>query len=202
MSIPGSRICVFSSPSICLNNSTSKYVISGSSPMISFAASVTFDLSSAGILLSSVLATSTQILASAPLSIFCFSSSVKMAVASKISDSLLSSVASEIGASGSTSASLSSFPAFGFSGSSGVPVAGISLYFLFPQPALVHVVSIFPVSVSVASFTVFHSSDQLCPSAFTTSCATSTLSHTEQCFPSVFPAVVQVGATAVSTSGV
>ena len=43
---------------------------------------------------------------------------------------------------------------------------------------------------------------QLCPLAGTIVCFTNTLLHTEQCFPSVSPVLVQVGSTAASMTSV
>ena len=42
----------------------------------------------------------------------------------------------------------------------------------------------------------------LCPFAGITSCDTKTLSHTEQCKPSVFPSTVHVAFTLTSTTSV
>ena len=56
------------------------------------------------------------------------------------------------------------------------------------EPATVHVASTVVVVVLI------------CPVAGTSSCATRTSLHTEQCLPSVRPGAVHVGATAVSTT--
>ena len=58
-----------------------------------------------------------------------------------------------------------------------------------------------PVPVQVGAMVILPLS-QLCPLAGTTFCSTSTALHTEQCFPSVKPVSVHVGATAFSTTSV
>ena len=107
-------------------------------------------------LLSSVLFTSIQTLASSPFWIAVFSSGLKILAASKSSDFELSRLADSIGAASDTSASFSNVPV---PGSSVLPSAGIVLTFLPPQP-LVQKVSSFPSSVAVASFLTIHAPDQ------------------------------------------
>ena len=58
-----------------------------------------------------------------------------------------------------------------------------------------------PVPVQVGAMVILPPS-HLCPLAGTISCSTSTALQTEQCFPSVSPVLVHVGATALSTTSV
>ena len=104
--------------------------------------------------------TSSQTLASVPFSICAFSASSKILPAPNNSSLELLSVASSIGASGSTSASFSRLAL-----SSVVPVIGIITTFFWPQSSLSQRVSFFPSSVAVASLVIVHSPVQSCPNA-------------------------------------